>query len=139
MTAATNEMWKQLAHHIGEEVRNAVNTPEMIGTDDETGYVLMFFNTRNHQGRSTLISSEMDRVQLKRLLKYALQHLDGPKVSIIEPGSEHYYRNPPMSKRAMGNQPRATIMTEKRRCRMKMNCCGRWPPPYSKAAARRML
>jgi hypothetical protein len=86
---STDEMWKQLAHHIGEEVHNTVNTPAMMGTDDETGYVLMFFNARNHQGKSTLISSETNRVQLKRLLKHALQQLDGPKASIIEPGSKH--------------------------------------------------
>jgi hypothetical protein len=66
MTRAVHEAWKQIAYHIGEEVRAKVNTPEMLGTDDETGYVLMFFNTRNHQGKSTLVSSETDRVQLKR-------------------------------------------------------------------------
>jgi hypothetical protein len=82
-------MWQQLAVQIGHEVRCRVNSPETIGTKDETGYVLMFFNADHHHGKSTLVSSETDRVQLKRLLKYALRHLDGPKTSVVEPGSQH--------------------------------------------------
>jgi hypothetical protein len=84
-----NTMWQQLATQIAHQVQCAVNTPQMFGTKDETGYVLMFFNADHHEGKSTLVSSETDKAQLKKLLKFALEQLDGPKATIIEPGSEH--------------------------------------------------
>jgi hypothetical protein len=34
--SAVEEKWKQMAVHIGEQVRRAVNTPQMIGGDHET-------------------------------------------------------------------------------------------------------
>ena len=71
--------------HVGDQVRSAVNTPAQIGTEDETGYILMFFNRERHEGKSTFISSETDRTSLKRLLQFAIDALDGPKASIIEP------------------------------------------------------
>jgi hypothetical protein len=82
---AIHERWEQIAIEIGDSVRNLVNTRDMIGTNDETGYVLMFFNTKNHAGKSTLVSSITDRTQLKKLLKTALRGLDSPKAKIVEP------------------------------------------------------
>jgi hypothetical protein len=76
MTDRTMEKWKQLAIHIGEEVYRGVNTANYVGTDDETGYLLMFFNAKNHHGKSTLVSSEVDRAGLKRLLKEVLRNID---------------------------------------------------------------
>jgi hypothetical protein len=84
-----NAMWQQVAVQIGHQVRSAVNAPQMIGTKDETGYVLMFFNADHHEGKSTLVSSETDKAQLRKLLKFALGQLDGLKATIVEPGSEH--------------------------------------------------
>lgn len=82
---AINEQWQQIALEIGEGVYRTVNTPSTIGGDDETGYILMFFNAKHHDGQSTLVSSNVDRKQLKKLLKHALGSLDGPKTRIIEP------------------------------------------------------
>ena len=79
------EIWQQLAIELGNSIYRQVNTQEMVGTDDETGYVLMFFNTKNHKGRSTMISSTTNRADVKKLLKTALQNLDGPKSKIVEP------------------------------------------------------
>jgi hypothetical protein len=89
MTDALNAMWQQVAIQIGHQVRCAVNTPQMIGTKDETGYVLMFSNADHHDGKSTLLSSETDKAKLRKLLKFALDQLDGPRPTIVEPGSEH--------------------------------------------------
>jgi hypothetical protein len=86
MTDAIMEKWQQLAIVIGDSVFRTVNIPETVGSDDETGYVLMFFNTKNHQGKSTLISSAVNRADLKKLLKFALREIDGPKTTIVEPG-----------------------------------------------------
>ena len=85
MTNAIMEKWKLLAVEIGHSIFRAVNTPETVGGDDETGYVLMFFNAKNHHGKSTLISSAASRADLKKLLKFALREIDGPKATIIEP------------------------------------------------------
>ena len=79
-------MWQQVAIQIGHNIRSTVNTPEMIGTDDETGYILMFFNVASHDGKSTLISSETDLKQLKKLLKTALRKLN--RAVTIEPPTE---------------------------------------------------
>jgi hypothetical protein len=87
--SATQEQWKQIAIEIGHEVHSLVNLPNTIGTDDETGYILMFFNARNHNGKSTMISSTTDKVGLKKLLLRAMRELDGPKSSVVFPGSEH--------------------------------------------------
>jgi hypothetical protein len=53
--------------------------------DDETGYLLMFFNAKNHNGKSTMITSETDVHKIKALLKVALKEVDGPKAKIVEP------------------------------------------------------
>jgi hypothetical protein len=42
MTDAIMEKWQQLAIVIGDSVFRTVNIPETVGSDDETGYVLMF-------------------------------------------------------------------------------------------------
>ena len=55
-----NEKWQQLAIELGNSIYEQVNLPYMVGTDDETGYILMFFNVKNHNGKSTLISSAAD-------------------------------------------------------------------------------
>ena len=78
-------MWQQFAKHIADSVYASVNTKQMVGTDDETGYLLMFFNAKHHNGKSTMITSETDRHKLKTLLKVALKELDGPKARLIEP------------------------------------------------------
>ena len=82
-----SEKWKQLAIEIGQQIRATVNTAEMIGTSNETGYVLMFFNAQGHKGKSTLVSSCTDKSELKKLLEFALRSIDGPKSSIVEPTS----------------------------------------------------
>ncbi len=82
---SANEQWQQMAVEIGHCIRSLVNTPSMIGTDDETGYVLMFFNVAHHEGKSTLVSSATDLKELKLLLETALRGLDSPKARIIEP------------------------------------------------------
>lgn len=84
MSQAINERWQQVAIEIGNGVYSSVNTKEMVGTDDETGYVLMFFNVKNHNGKSTLVSSAATRAELKKLLKNALREIDGPKIKIVE-------------------------------------------------------
>lgn len=83
-----NEQWYGVALEIGDSVYRTVNTPEMVGGDDETGYILMFFNKKKHQGKSTLVSSSVDRAGLKKLLKGAIRELDGPRTRIIEPDAK---------------------------------------------------
>jgi hypothetical protein len=80
--------WQQLAVEIGHQVRAIVNTPHTIGTEDETGYVLMFFNAQNHEGRSTVVSSCTDVSELRKLLAYASSHIDGPKAKIVKRGTK---------------------------------------------------
>jgi hypothetical protein len=60
MTDAIMEKWQQIAIEIGDSVFRTVNTAETVGSDDETGYVLMFFNTKHHQGKMypSLIGAE---------------------------------------------------------------------------------
>jgi hypothetical protein len=72
----TMEKWRQLAVHIGDNVHSMVNLPEYVGTKDETGYVLIFFNAMDPGGKSTLVSSCIDRPRLKKLLKAALTNLN---------------------------------------------------------------
>lgn len=79
------EKWQQIAIELGNGIYRSVNTPDMVGTDEETGYVLMFFNVKNHAGKSTLVSTNTDKLQLKRLLKNALRELDGKKTKIVPP------------------------------------------------------
>jgi hypothetical protein len=76
--------WEQVAIEIGDSVYRAVNTPETVGTDDETGYLLMFFNRKNHRGQSTMVST-VSRAETKKLLKTAILNLYGPKAKIVEP------------------------------------------------------
>jgi hypothetical protein len=83
-----HEQWQETAIEIGHRVRSMVNTPEMIDTDDETGYVLMFFSARNHNGKSTLVSSTTDVATLRKLLKTALQGLN--KATIVEPSHKEH-------------------------------------------------
>lgn len=83
-----DEQWQMVSLQIGDNVYRTVNTPEMVGGDDETGYILMFFNTKNHQGKSTLVSSSVDRAGLKKLLEGAIRELDGPKTKIIGPDAK---------------------------------------------------
>ena len=76
-----NEKWQQLAIELGNSIYRKVNLPYMVGTDDETGYILMFFNVKNHNGKSTLISSAADDKEgLRKLLKTALRNLDSGKI-----------------------------------------------------------
>ena len=81
-----DELWQEVAIGLGNQIYQSVNTADMVGTDDETGYILMFFNTRNHGGKTTLVSSTTNRVELKKLLKTALRELDGPKAKIVDRG-----------------------------------------------------
>ncbi len=83
-----SEEWKMYAIEIGNRIYMTVNSPDMIGTDAETGYAVIFFNTRNHNGRSTLVSSMTDSDQLRKILTATLEKLDGPLASIIEPMTE---------------------------------------------------
>ena len=76
------ERWQQLAIDIGETVYRLVNIPSFVGTDDETGYVLMFFNVKNHDGKSTLISSTVDKAELTKLLERAICELNGSSCKI---------------------------------------------------------
>jgi hypothetical protein len=77
--------WQQVSIEIGHQIRCMVNTPAMIGGKDETGYVLMFFNVKNHNGKSTLVSSATDKNELRKLLQCALDNLNSPKAQLIEP------------------------------------------------------
>jgi hypothetical protein len=81
----TDEQWQQVAIEIGDCVYRTVNTAETVGTDDETGYILMFFNAKKHEGKSTLVSSSIDRATIKKLLKMALRQLAGRYVKIVGP------------------------------------------------------
>ena len=76
--------WKQVALEIGNDVFQRVNTSETVGTDDETGYLLMFFNQKDHGGYSTMLSTA-NRAATKKLLKTVIRELDGPKSTIVEP------------------------------------------------------
>jgi hypothetical protein len=76
MSDHTMERWKHLAIALGDDIYQAVNTKEYVGTEDETGYLLMFFNKKNHNGKATMVSSHTDRSGLKKLLKEALRNLD---------------------------------------------------------------
>lgn len=76
--------WQQVAIALGDSIYRSVNSPDMVGTDDETGYVLMFFNVKKHGGKSTLVSTATNKSDLKKLLKSALDELDGPKPTIVE-------------------------------------------------------
>jgi hypothetical protein len=80
--------WQQIAIEIGHQVRAIVNGSNTIGTEDETGYVLMFFNAQNHEGRSTIVSSCTDVSDLKKLFNYALSKIDGPKAKIVKRETE---------------------------------------------------
>ena len=44
-----NEKWQQLASELGNSIYEKVYLPYMIGTDDETGYILMFFKCEESQ------------------------------------------------------------------------------------------
>jgi len=79
------EKWRQIVTQLGENIYGSLNTPEMIGTNLETGYLLMFFNATNHNGKATVISSETDRTRLKTLLECAIKEVNGPKATIVEP------------------------------------------------------
>jgi len=81
------ERWKQIAVEIGHSILNMVNSPEDIGTKNETGYALMFFNAQNHRGKSTFVSSETNPDALKQLLKTVLENLE--KAEHISPQREH--------------------------------------------------
>lgn len=76
-------MWQQQAMELLARVRSAVNLPSWIGTDDETGVVLMFFNTRNHRGKSTLVATETSARDLRLLLRTAAVKLS--QARIVEP------------------------------------------------------
>jgi hypothetical protein len=82
----TAQQWQQIAIEIGHGVFSTINTPSTVGGDDETGYVLMFFNAKNHDGKSTLVSSVTNRADLKKLLKRALREIDGPKSKLVPTG-----------------------------------------------------
>lgn len=80
----TMAMWQQYAIDIGEHVYGSVNTKDTIGTEHETGYLLMFFWATRHEGKSTLVSSMTDKKQVRQLLEAALNRLDDTG-TIIEP------------------------------------------------------
>jgi hypothetical protein len=84
-TAMINEMWLQVARQIADNVYATVNTKEMVGTNDETGYLLMFFNAKHHDGKATVVTSETDVAKLKKLLINTLNEIDGPRAFVIEP------------------------------------------------------
>lgn len=83
------EVWQQIAVDIGHKVRSMVNTPDTIGGDDETGYVLMFFNAKHHDGKSTIVSSAASPAELKQLLRYALSQIDQGAVIVEPPSGPH--------------------------------------------------
>lgn len=85
MTDHIDEKWQQIAIELGDSIYHRVNAPEYVGGDDETGYILMFFNEKNHKGKSTMVSSTVNRAGLKKLLKTALREIDGPRTRIVEP------------------------------------------------------
>lgn len=72
--------WRDYAMIIGDGVYASVNTEETLGTDKETGYILMFFNVKNHNGRSTLLGHpDIPLSELKQLLRAALNGVDKAK------------------------------------------------------------
>jgi FixJ family two-component response regulator len=85
---AGREQWKQVALEIGEQVRNWVNSPAMIGGDQETGYILMFFNMRHHDGHATLVSSAESAEDVEKILRTTLGDIKG-KIEIVDPGAAH--------------------------------------------------
>ena len=78
------EQWQSLAIAIGDSVFKVVNSSATVGTDDETGYILMFFNKVRHNGRSTIVSSATDKADIKKLLKEELRTID--RAAIVESG-----------------------------------------------------
>ena len=72
--------WQQIALELGNSVHRAVNTADMIGTDNETGYALLFFNAKNHNGKATLISSASNPGEIEKILKYTLRHINERKI-----------------------------------------------------------
>ena len=83
------EQWHQIAVEIGNDIFRLVNSDETVGTDDETGYILMFFNARNHDGKATLVASEISKPELKKILKTTLRALDDGKKTRIVPPAGH--------------------------------------------------
>jgi hypothetical protein len=79
--------WQQLAIEIGEQIRRTLNTSDMIGGDHETGYLLMFFNLRHHDGRATIVSNALGKEDVKKLLEYTLSQME--KAIVIEPTREN--------------------------------------------------
>lgn len=78
--------WEHIAHALLQQVYGAVNLPEFIGTGDETGCLILFFNADHHEGKSTLVSTENDRSGIEKLLRGALHAIKrGKGVKVIEP------------------------------------------------------
>lgn len=80
-----DEKWQFLAMELLHQVYSQVNTREMIGTDEETGVGLMFFNVKKHDGKSTFLCTEADVPAIKKLLKTAYRGMGGPKTKIVPP------------------------------------------------------
>jgi hypothetical protein len=78
-----NAAWLHTAMFLLEQVRAAVNLPAFIGTDEETGVAVLFFNTKNHRGKSTLVSTETSAHELRLLLRTAAAGVN--QAHIVEP------------------------------------------------------
>jgi hypothetical protein len=81
-----NAQWQQVAIQLLHEVAAKVNTPAMMGTDDETGVILMFCNARHSEGKATVISTLTDRDELKKILKHTLREFR--RAEVVEPTRE---------------------------------------------------
>lgn len=76
--------WQNYAMKVGDEVYAAVNREEWQGTDKETGYILLFFNVKKHNGRTTMLAyPEIPLPELKQLLRTALDSV--ADVEVITP------------------------------------------------------
>lgn len=80
-------MWQQVAIQIGDDIFRMINTADTVGTEHESGYILMFFNTHNHQGRATMVSSTTNKAELKHLLKVAMRSID--RAAVVYPGKSN--------------------------------------------------
>jgi hypothetical protein len=83
MSDHTAAAWKQIAIHLLHEIAAKVNTPATVGTDDETGVILMFCNAKHHDGKATVISTLTDRDAIKKILKHTLREFR--RAELVEP------------------------------------------------------
>lgn len=81
------EKWKSLAIQFVHELYCRVNTPEMVGTDNETACLVMFCNAKHHDGKSTFVSEGiLDRAEIRKILRGTLRELK--HAEMVVPGRE---------------------------------------------------